>query len=58
MVLPPAEVRNLNVLVIQQAGRFVVTRNQSDFVFKVAAKRKKAYDSWGTQNGGVHVRKG
>ncbi|MEX3983766.1 DUF4238 domain-containing protein [Paraburkholderia sp. EG287A] len=58
MVLPPAEVRNFNVLVIQQAGRFVVTRNQSDFVFKVAAKRKKAAASWGTQNGGAHVGNG
>jgi hypothetical protein len=34
-------VRNQNTLVIQQADRFVVTRQKSDFVFAVAKKRKK-----------------
>ena len=42
MVIAPAEVRSMNTLVIQQAEQFVVTRSSSDFVFKVAAKRKKA----------------
>lgn len=47
-VVSPAEVRNMNTLVIQQAVRYVVTRNPSEFVFKVAAKRKKASGSWPT----------
>lgn len=46
MVIAPAEVRSMNTLVIQQAEQFVVTRKLSDFVFKVAAKRKKASPTW------------
>lgn len=45
-VISPAEVRNMNTVVIQKAERYVVTRNLSGFVFKVAAKRKKASASW------------
>lgn len=45
-VISPAEVRNMNTLVIQQAQRYVVTQKPSGFVFKVAAKRKKAAADW------------
>lgn len=41
-VISPAEVRNMNMLVIQQAQRYVVTQKPASFVFKIAARRKKA----------------
>jgi hypothetical protein len=37
-----AEVRNQNTLVIQQADRYVVADSPKEFIFRVAAKRKKA----------------
>lgn len=40
--MSPSAVRNTNTLVIQQAIRWIVANKQGKFVFKVAAKRKRA----------------
>jgi hypothetical protein len=39
---PDSVVRNQNTLIIQQAERFVIARRKEEFIFKVAAKRKKS----------------
>jgi hypothetical protein len=41
-VMTAGNARNQNTLVIQKAERFVVASKAEDFIFKVAAKRKKS----------------
>lgn len=41
-ISPDSIVRNVNKLVIQQADRFLVADRASEFVFKIASKRKKS----------------